>query len=55
MTLKNAIYRFAAIMHWTKIFGNSSLTWKDIESVKAQTNLPIILKGIIHPEDAEKH
>lgn len=44
----------AAIMHWTTIFGNSSLTWKDIEFVKSQTDLPIILKGIVHPEDAKK-
>lgn len=43
-----------AIMHWTRIFGNSSLTWKDIQFVKEQTNLPIILKGIVHPEDAAK-
>lgn len=45
---------FGAIMHWTKIFGNSALTWEDIEFVKEHTSLPIILKGIVHPEDAEK-
>lgn len=43
-----------AIMHWTKVFGNSALTWEDIEFVKEHTNLPIILKGILHPEDAKK-
>src|SRR5699024_2639564 len=45
---------FGAIMHWTKIFGNSALTWEDIEFVKEHTYLPIILKGIVHPEDAKK-
>lgn len=45
---------FGAIMHWTKIFGNSALTWEDIEFVKEHTDLPIILKGIVHPEDAKK-
>lgn len=44
----------AAIMHWTQIFGNSGLTWDDIEFVKKHTTLPIILKGIVHPEDAKK-
>lgn len=45
---------FAAIMHWTKIFGNSALTWEDIDFVKEHTSLPVILKGILHPEDAKK-
>ena len=45
---------FSAIMHWTKIFGNSALTWEDIEFVKEHTSLPVILKGILHPEDAKK-
>ncbi len=44
----------AAIMHWTTIFGNSALTWEDIQFVKEHTSLPIILKGIVHPEDAKK-
>src|SRR5699024_12662206 len=41
-------------MQWTKIFGNSALTWEDIEFVKEHTDLQIILKGIVHPEDAKK-
>ncbi len=28
-------------------------TWKDIEWIISQTDLPIILKGILHPKDAE--
>ena len=28
-------------------------TWKDIEWIIQQTDLPIILKGILHPKDAE--
>jgi len=33
---------------------DSSLTWQDIEWVHTITNLPIILKGILNPLDAEK-
>ncbi|UJL46065.1 lactate 2-monooxygenase [Virgibacillus sp. NKC19-16] len=44
----------AAIMHWTKIFGNASLTWDDISFIKEYTSLPIILKGVLHPDDAQK-
>ncbi|GEL76495.1 lactate 2-monooxygenase [Tenuibacillus multivorans] len=41
-----------AIMHWTQIFGNTGLTWDDIAFLKEHTHLPIILKGILHPDDA---
>ena len=43
----------AAIMHWTRIFGNTSLTWDDLSFLREHTNLPIILKGIMHPDDAK--
>ncbi|RBW67918.1 alpha-hydroxy-acid oxidizing protein [Bacillus taeanensis] len=32
---------------------NPSLTWKDLASLRKLTNLPILLKGILHPEDAK--
>ncbi len=31
-----------------------SLTWKDIEELKSMTKLPVLLKGILNPEDADK-
>ena len=31
-----------------------SLTWKDIEWLKSFSKMPILLKGILNPEDAEK-
>ncbi|MFD1067983.1 lactate 2-monooxygenase [Oceanobacillus locisalsi] len=43
----------SAIMHWTKIFGNTGLTWESIDFLREHTSLPIILKGILHPEDAK--
>lgn len=36
-----------------QIFGNTSLTWDNIDFVRKNTSLPIILKGILHPQDAE--
>ncbi|MRG86130.1 alpha-hydroxy-acid oxidizing protein [Salinibacillus xinjiangensis] len=42
----------SAIMLWSQIFGNPSLTWEDLDFIKAQTSLPIVLKGILHPDDA---
>lgn len=42
-----------AILHWTQVFGNVGLTWDDVAFLKQNTNLPIILKGILHPDDAK--
>ncbi|WP_059104930.1 lactate 2-monooxygenase [Shouchella shacheensis] len=43
----------AAIMYWTQVFGNASLTWKDIAFLRKHTSLPILLKGVLHPDDAK--
>jgi L-lactate dehydrogenase (cytochrome) len=42
-----------AIMHWTRIFGNTGLTWDDLAFLREHTRLPIILKGIMHADDAK--
>ncbi|MBI1841663.1 MAG: alpha-hydroxy-acid oxidizing protein [Verrucomicrobia bacterium] len=34
--------------------GNSRMTWPDIEWLQSITKLPVILKGILHPDDAER-
>ena len=35
----------------TSLF-DQALTWQDIAWLKDITNLPIIVKGVLHPEDA---
>lgn len=42
----------AAIREFVDIFGDPSLTWDDLEWLVEQTDLPVIVKGILHPEDA---
>src|ERR1700675_768149 len=42
----------AAIQLWGSLFSNTALTWRDIQFLRKHTSLPIILKGILHPEDA---
>lgn len=42
----------AAIQLWGSLFSNTALTWRDISFLRKHTSLPIILKGILHPEDA---
>jgi lactate 2-monooxygenase len=43
----------AAIMQWIQIFGNP-LTWDDLPWLRSLTTLPILLKGICHPDDARR-
>ena len=45
---------FAAIRHFIDIFTNPELTWQDLSFLRQHTSLPILLKGIMHPEDARK-
>ena len=41
----------AAVGQWGRIFGKP-LTWADLPWLRSLTKLPLILKGICHPDDA---
>jgi lactate 2-monooxygenase len=40
-------------MQWMSIFGKN-LTWSDLPWLRSLTKLPMILKGICHPDDAKR-
>ncbi|WP_431237011.1 lactate 2-monooxygenase [Mycolicibacterium aichiense] len=42
-----------AVLSWVGNFGNS-LTWDDLTWLRSLTSLPLILKGICHPDDARR-
>ena len=42
----------AAVLHWVGMFGDAALTWDDLAWLAGQTELPVLLKGICHPDDA---
>jgi lactate 2-monooxygenase len=44
----------AAIGHWATLFSNPGLSWDDLAFLQAHTDLPIVLKGVLHPDDARK-
>jgi isopentenyl diphosphate isomerase/L-lactate dehydrogenase-like FMN-dependent dehydrogenase len=44
----------AAIRAWTECFSDLSHTFDDVGFLRETTSLPIILKGIMHPDDARK-
>jgi lactate 2-monooxygenase len=43
----------SAILRWVQIFGNP-LTWDDLPWLRSLTDLPLIAKGICHPEDVRR-
>jgi len=43
----------SAIRHWTEIFG-ATLTWADLPWLRSMTKLPLLLKGICHPDDVRR-
>ncbi|WP_225845960.1 lactate 2-monooxygenase [Streptomyces sp. HPF1205] len=43
----------AAVLRWAQIFGNP-LTWDDLPWLRSLTTLPLIVKGICHPDDARR-
>jgi isopentenyl diphosphate isomerase/L-lactate dehydrogenase-like FMN-dependent dehydrogenase len=42
----------AAVGQFVFQFSNPELRWADLEFLRAATDLPILVKGILHPEDA---
>lgn len=42
-----------AVKTFTQIYSRPSLTWEDLPFLRKHTKLPILLKGILHPDDAK--
>jgi lactate 2-monooxygenase len=42
----------AAVETFLDVFSTPALTWNDIAKARQWTSLPILLKGIVHPDDA---
>ncbi|WP_411283143.1 alpha-hydroxy-acid oxidizing protein [Lapillicoccus sp.] len=42
----------AVVETFLEIYSKPSLTWADIETLRERTRLPVVLKGILHPDDA---
>ena len=43
----------AAVLQWVQLFGNP-LTWDDLPWLRSLTDLPLVLKGICHPDDVRR-
>jgi lactate 2-monooxygenase len=43
-----------AVTRFVNMYSNPATTWDDLKWLRQQTKLPILLKGILHPDDARK-
>ena len=43
----------SAVILWAQVFGNP-LTWDDLPWLRSLTKLPLLVKGIMHPDDARR-
>jgi lactate 2-monooxygenase len=43
----------SAILQWVQVFGNP-LTWDDLPWLRSLTELPLIVKGLQHPQDVRR-
>jgi lactate 2-monooxygenase len=44
----------AGIRLWASLFSNTALAWSDLGWLRQQTRVPILLKGILHTDDARR-
>ena len=44
----------AAVMHFVASFSRPEVTWEDLEFLRSITDLPIVLKGVLHPGDVRE-
>ncbi|MGL5815985.1 MAG: alpha-hydroxy-acid oxidizing protein [Phycicoccus sp.] len=44
----------AAVETFLEVFSRPSLTWDDLPRLREMTTLPVLLKGVLHPDDAAR-
>ena len=44
----------AAVETFLEIYSNPGLSWEHIATLRDRTSMPIVLKGILHPDDARR-
>ncbi|RRJ28156.1 alpha-hydroxy-acid oxidizing protein [Halocatena pleomorpha] len=43
----------AAVQHFLDTFGDPTITWDAVSDLCSMTDLPVVVKGLLHPDDAE--
>ncbi|MFB8179423.1 alpha-hydroxy-acid oxidizing protein [Streptomyces sp. NPDC055966] len=42
----------AVVRHWAQVNGNPSLVWERLSRLREWTGLPVVVKGVLRPDDA---
>jgi lactate 2-monooxygenase len=42
------------VARWATVFPNPSTTWERLVEIREATRLPVLLKGVLHPDDARR-
>jgi isopentenyl diphosphate isomerase/L-lactate dehydrogenase-like FMN-dependent dehydrogenase len=42
----------AAAQEFVQVFSDAALTWEDLDWITGLTDLPVVAKGVLHPDDA---
>ncbi|MGX6449044.1 alpha-hydroxy-acid oxidizing protein [Patulibacter sp. S7RM1-6] len=43
-----------AIQRWAMTFPNPGMSWDDLAALRDETDLPLLVKGVLHPDDARR-
>lgn len=43
-----------AVGTWAMTFPNPGMSWADLAELRSETSLPLLVKGILHPDDARR-
>jgi lactate 2-monooxygenase len=43
-----------AVGRWTEIYADAAQSWADFKRMREMTSLPVLIKGILHPDDARR-
>jgi lactate 2-monooxygenase len=43
-----------AVQRFIATYSRPSLAWEDLDRLRAMTRLPVVLKGVLHPDDARR-
>ncbi len=44
----------ASVEAFLDVYSNPGLSWEHLETLRSRTDLPVVLKGILHPDDARR-
>ncbi len=46
--------QLAIVQQWAAVFPNPALSWDDLPRLREHTSLPIVVKGVLRPDDARR-